>query len=180
MNALRLLLIVSLLGNAALGGFIASRAFNPPVPPAPVEAAGAPPELRAFGDLRRLRRLPPEERAPARAAIEAQLPDLRAAGRNSAMALRALDEAMHAEPFDADAARAAAAALAQARADQAEITTGIIIDVFETLSPERRAQFLESRAGSGPRPGERLRERMRERAAERRLEEGASETGAPN
>jgi len=141
----------------------AARATRPP------PSAEAPIEFRALSNLRQVRRLPAEERAPARAAIEAGLPEVREATREALEAMRELGEAMRAEPFDAQAAHQAAARAAAARGRQSEATMAVIIDVFETLPPERRAQFLEARGpADGPPPGalrDRLRERMEERGA---------------
>jgi len=172
MSLTRNMLFGSLLLNAALAGYAASLAFHPPAPPAPPQM-DAPPEFLAFSSLRQIRRLPPEERAAARAAIEAGLPQTREAALGTRDALQTVAAILREEPFDADAAREAAGRLGEARSRQTDATVNVIIDVLETMTPERRAEFLSARRGGEgrPRPGE-FRERLRERR-----NEDASEAG---
>ncbi|MCX5495936.1 periplasmic heavy metal sensor [Kaistia dalseonensis] len=85
------------------------------------------------------RSLPPDLRRGITAALDQRKDDLRSASRGVRDARLALFAAMRAEPFNADAVRAAFADLRGKLAATSEIGQDAIVDALEKATPETRA-----------------------------------------
>lgn len=149
-------LLVSVLVNGAMIGFVLQREV---VPPAPSERE-ARLQLRGAGgpgsfDLRRfVEALPEAQRARLREQMESEMGIMRGLMREARDARVDAAEILMAEPFDAAAVQAA---LERRRTTRAAIEAHIervIVDIAAELDPETREQVLRE-ARRGPPRGER-------------------------
>ena len=109
-----------------------------------------PPETRdmtpPFAVLMELESLAPSDRQTMRRALVQRLPEMRAAVEETRTAAEAFSSVFDAEQFDEQAAEAAARALGEARHQQWETSSGIVIDVIGALPDDARQELMRRRA----------------------------------
>lgn len=89
--------------------------------------------------LRSIEALPDERRDELRADIRERLPDVRTQWKDARAARAAAFQAMQAEPFDADAARAALERAGALQAEQWKTISDVLVDTLNEMTPEERA-----------------------------------------
>lgn len=150
------LLAASLLVNGVMAGIVIERGLDRPEERPRHERDGAvlrgPFNPRAF-----IEALPEDRREEARAALRDSLPEMRPLFREAGQARRAVDAAMTASDFDAEAV---AAALDEARAARDAIESRgerTVLEIVSSLDPDdreaalRAAYFTPRRGRSGDR-----------------------------
>jgi uncharacterized membrane protein len=150
-------LIVSVLVNGALIGFVAQRqlAPAPPVVERP-DGPGAEAGPRGFNVRRFIAALPPEYRRTARLRMREEAPRSRELMREAYVARREAEVAMMAEPFDPDAAQLALQRMRTSRHAVEAHIEGVLIELVADLDADTRARVLREARGRGFRPdGER-------------------------
>ncbi|WP_300551872.1 periplasmic heavy metal sensor [Maricaulis sp.] len=151
-------LIVSVLVNGALIGFVAQRQLAPAAPAAVERPDGSGREtgLRGFNVRRFIAALPPEYRRNARQRMRQEAPRSRELMREAYRARREAEVAMMAEPFDPDAAQLALQRMRTSRHAVEAHIEGVLIAVVADLDADTRARVLREARGRGFRPdGER-------------------------
>ncbi len=138
-------LAASLAANVFFGGFVAGRLTTGDTierdfggPGAPRRAGGGPPS-RALGQALSLS---DNARAAVREAIRPDMGEIRRDRRRSLELRRAVRDALSAEPFDREEARAALQEMMEFHSSREERRTDLLLTVFESLPPDERKEIV--------------------------------------
>ncbi|MFS2318170.1 periplasmic heavy metal sensor [Maricaulis sp. D1M11] len=135
-------LMVSILVNGILGGYLINRATDDG--PRHVRMRGVDGGGGGF-DLRRfVQALPEAERRRAIRRLRENLPENRELMDRMMAARQSVSEALRAEPFDADRVAAALGELRDVRAERERRVEAGLLDVLDGLDAETRADVLEA------------------------------------
>ncbi|WP_417494684.1 periplasmic heavy metal sensor [Maricaulis sp.] len=144
-------LLVSVLLNGALIGFVAHRSADGPSWRAGSDGAGPggppppePPMASGFNVRGFLEALPEAEREVAGRRLRENMETMRELGREAREARREADEVLAADPFDPEAAQAALQRVREIRLGFEARMEASLIEVIAGLDPEVRAAALEA------------------------------------
>jgi uncharacterized membrane protein len=129
-------LVVSLAGNLALAGFISGRLSGHGPAPAAMDPS--------LGLFRMLRELPDERREQLRPTVREHFRSMRGDLRDLRGAQRRINNALTAEPFEADALTAALDDFRRALLDNQRENHAMLVRVASTMSAEERALLRNS------------------------------------
>jgi len=162
-------LLISVLLNGALIGFVVHRSADGPVwrgGPGGAMTDGPPPETRPMASGFNVRgflgALPEDEREVAGRRLRENMDTMRELGREAMEARREADAVLAAEPFDPEAARAALQHARELRLDFEARMEASLIEVIAGLDPQVRAAALEAGRRSSSREGRRGERRRRD------------------
>lgn len=163
---LTILLIISLAINVFGLGFFAARVIDSPEPPHHEQMPPPRGLSLDFNPLRLMREadnLSPEGRAQIRAAMRAELPNMRAENRKIKMQQRELARILREQGWDRELIETRLAVIKDGRGRQFESISTAFLDAVEQLSEEDRTVLLEAamKGGHGEK-GDRPRGRFRD------------------
>ena len=150
------LLLVSVALNGVLIGATARDRFAPAAAPVAGETGGERrdegfrPRRGGFDIQGFVSALPEVEREAARERFEAARPELRRLAREAFQARQAADDALSAEPLDAQAALDALAAARTARSALEARTEAIVLEAAASVDPETRRDAFREAFGFEP------------------------------
>lgn len=149
-KAVKIALALSLALNLAVVGLIGGAVLGGGGP-----RDGGPPALRALGLGPFARALSREDRAALRARIEGAGVELREERRAIGRALRAVEQALRAEPFDRTGVEEAFARSRGLVVSLQETGHGALLDQIEEMTAEERAELADGLARAMSRNGRR-------------------------
>ena len=163
-------LLISVLANGVLIGFVLQREVTPDETPMRSERPGGPQAGGPGFDLRGfVGALPAEQRSALRERMESEMGDMRSLMRDARDARIAAAQALTAEPFDADAVREALARRRETRAAIEAHVEDVIVEIAGELDPETRERALrEARRGPAGEGGFRMRRSPPDHRGDRR------------